>query len=99
MTDYRPTTVSSMYRAAIAEPRHSLRAVSRGSDSGPLSTLGFVLFILINATLFIRPAELLISLEGWPIYEVLIILCMLVSLPSLVAEMSLSSLKRWPISL
>jgi O-antigen ligase len=63
-----------------------------------MSTLGFALFILVNATLFVRPAELFPSLEGSPIYESLIVLCLLASLPSLITELSPSRLKRWPIN-
>jgi O-antigen ligase len=71
----------------------------RGASRDVLSRLGFITFLLVNATLFIRPAELLASLEGWPIYEALIILCLLASLPSVMHELSPGQLRRWPITL
>lgn len=47
---------------------------------------GFVLFILVNAALFIRPADAMTSLEGLPLYEALIVSCLLVSLPAIAGQ-------------
>lgn len=55
------------------------------------------LFLLVNATLFIRPAEVVPALEGLPIYNVLITACLLVAFPTLVDRMSLRSLAESPI--
>jgi hypothetical protein len=71
---------------------------SKGSASGALSSVGFGIFLLVNATLFVRPAELFPSLEGRPIYEALILLCLLMSLPSLLKELTPAALKRWPVN-
>ena len=40
-------------------------------QAGLGGTAAFALFILLNATLFVRPAEIVPSLEGWPIYAVI----------------------------
>src|SRR5687768_14057786 len=58
--------------------------------------LGFKLFLLLNAVLFIRPAELLPSLEGLPIYNVVMVACVLASLPVLLRQLSWSHLRSQP---
>ena len=45
------------------------------------SPFAFVMFLLVNATLFLRPAELLPAVAGLPIYEVIILSALLSSLP------------------
>ena len=37
----------------------------------------FILFLLVNATLFLRPSELFPELATWHIYKALIISCFL----------------------
>ncbi|MDB5349294.1 MAG: hypothetical protein JWN86_541 [Planctomycetota bacterium] len=59
----------------------------------------FALFILLNATLFIRPAEIVPSLEGLQIYYVMILACLIVYLPGILDQFSAASLTRQPISL
>jgi len=54
------------------------------------SGLGFLLFILVNATLFVRPAELVPELLGLPIYEVLILSCLAVSSTVVVRQLASS---------
>ena len=34
---------------------------------------GFFLFLVVNATLFVRPTEIVPALEGWEIYQALIV--------------------------
>lgn len=60
--------------------------------------MAWALFILLNATLFLRPAELLPQLEGWPIYNVLILGCIAASLPSMSAQLRPRMLARRPIT-
>ncbi len=43
--------------------------------------MGFFLFILVNATLFIRPAEVFGIEELENVYQLLILACLAVSLP------------------
>ncbi len=60
--------------------------------------MGFFLFLLVNATLFIRPAEIVPALLDLPIYEVLILGCLLVSLPTVMGQLSIRSLVERPAS-
>ena len=57
-----------------------------------------VLFVLVNASLFVRPAEIIPALEDWPIYAVLTICALLVTLPALLSQLSIASLIERPIS-
>lgn len=59
----------------------------------------FVLFLMLTATLFLRPAELLPAIQGWPIYEVLIIGCLLGSVEQIRNQLSRDSLIRNPLTL
>jgi len=43
--------------------------------------MSFALFILVNATLFIRPMEIVPELQGLPIYNYLILACLALSVP------------------
>ena len=58
--------------------------------------LGFVLFLMVNAVLFIRPAEIFPSLQEWPIYEVLMIGALVASFPAIVRQFFPSSLLSRP---
>lgn len=80
-------------RAPVAVPQ------PRQAPSGPGRVLGYFLFILVNATLFVRPGELLPELEDFfPSYEILIIVCFLVSFPYVYRQLSKESLKNSPIT-
>ncbi|MCI0455473.1 MAG: O-antigen ligase family protein [Gemmataceae bacterium] len=61
--------------------------------------MSFVLFLLVNAALFIRPAEIVPALLGWRIYEVLIIACFVAALPEVVAYLMGRSLDTQPVTL
>lgn len=45
--------------------------------------MGFFLYLLVNATLFIRPMEIVPELEGINIYQYLILACLLFSIPEI----------------
>lgn len=60
--------------------------------------LGFALFVLLNAALFIRPAEIISDLQDARIYEALIICCLAVSLPGVARQFSAASLATQPIT-
>jgi hypothetical protein len=68
-------------------------------QSKSLAILGFAIFQLVTATLFLRPAELFSWMADWPLYEVLII----TSLALLVSEMEphfhWPAMARQPITL
>lgn len=76
----------------------SLRTPFRRSASEPTYNLGFCLFLLVNAVLFIRPAEIVPDLVGLPIYEVVILVCLAVNLPAWAGQLAPASLQNQPIS-
>ena len=59
--------------------------------------MAFGLFILLNAVLFIRPAELVPALNDLPLYEALILLCTVVSLPQLIRTLTAEPLGKMPV--
>ena len=48
--------------------------------------MDFVLFLLVNAALFIRPAEILPGMEHVELYKLLIIPCLLVAFPAVLEQ-------------
>src|SRR5690349_15113841 len=60
--------------------------------------MGYVLFILVNAALFIRPGEVVPDLEQWPIYQYLILACLVVSCREVLGQLSWEALSRQPIT-
>src|SRR5207245_7058108 len=71
---------------------------SRTAAAGSSCVLGFVLFLLVNSVLFIRPAEIVPSLEELPVYEILIVACLLSSLPVVVGQLNGRSLRANPVT-
>ncbi len=62
-------------------------------------SVGFVLFLLLNAVLFIRPAEIVPALIGLPIYEVVILACVIFSFPAILQRFHPRDLANQPITL
>jgi O-antigen ligase len=60
--------------------------------------MGFLLFILVNATLFIRPGEIVPDLEGWPIYQWVILSCLVVAYPRVLDQFTRDALVSRPIT-
>lgn len=60
--------------------------------------LRFALFLLVNAMLFIRPAEFHPALYGLPVYEACILSCLAVSYPLVLAEMTPKALAGRPVN-
>jgi len=55
----------------------------------------FDLFLLINATLFIRPSESIPALDGWPIYELLNLICIALCFPQMMSKLSRVMGRSW----
>jgi putative inorganic carbon (HCO3(-)) transporter len=55
-------------------------------------------FILVNAVLFVRPAEIIPGLEDWPIYGVLMTCALIIALPLILQQLTYASLSRRPIT-
>jgi putative inorganic carbon (HCO3(-)) transporter len=60
--------------------------------------MAFLLFILVNATLFIRPGEVVPDLEGWPIYQWMILSCLVVAYPRVFDQFTRDALVSRPIT-
>src|SRR3954471_7774194 len=60
--------------------------------------LGFFLFILLNATLYVRPAEIVPALLGLEIYQTLIIACLAASFTCVLEQLTSGELERRPIT-
>ncbi|MEI8372300.1 MAG: O-antigen ligase family protein [Planctomycetota bacterium] len=58
----------------------------------------YFLFLLVTATMFIRPGEIIPAIQDWPIYNYLIICCMIVSIEPMLAQLSVKSLTENPIT-
>src|SRR4051812_17260824 len=91
-----PDRVGLANGPAAAGTRTLRRVWVRAASAG--SVLGFALFVLVNATLFVRPTELLEGLDGWPIYNVLILGCFAVSWPAVLQQLAPGSLAGRPIT-
>src|SRR5262245_23347788 len=61
-------------------------------------TLPFLLLLAVNATLLIRPAEIVPELAGLPIFQVLILASLALSLPAVAARLSPAALLAQPIT-
>lgn len=87
--------------AYAAAPMDSSIAIQPYPDvpAGGRCRLGFALFILVNAALFVRPADIVEGWEGLQIYQYLIIACLLASLPVVIPQLKWSSLRKNPITL
>jgi O-antigen ligase len=60
--------------------------------------MAFWLFILLNAVLFIRPAELVPAVRALPIYQIVILACIAANFQKILDQLDLNRLKRNPIS-
>ena len=60
--------------------------------------MDFALFVLLNAVLFIRPAEIVPALVGLPIYNAVILGCIVASLGKILEQISTRSLAERPIT-
>jgi putative inorganic carbon (hco3(-)) transporter len=61
--------------------------------------MGFFLFLLVTATLLIRPAEQFTELHGLRLYETVILLCFAFSFSSVLEQFSIPNLETRPISI
>jgi putative inorganic carbon (hco3(-)) transporter len=61
-------------------------------------SLDFALFILLNATLFVRPHELVPGFGEPPIYNVIILACLAVSSSAVLRQLTPDSLSKNPIN-
>ena len=58
--------------------------------------MAYFLFLLVNATLFIRPAEIVPALLGWEIYFYVIVACLIAAAPDVLKYLTAQSLETQP---
>jgi len=80
-------------------PPPAVRAAAEQGAPPESGTAPWVLFILLNATLFLRPAEIVPQLAGLPIYECVILGCLALSLPAVLRQLKYRALVASPITL
>jgi hypothetical protein len=79
---------------------HTLTLPRRERDeSSVVPLLAWLVFILLNATLFLRPAEIVPEWQGLPIYYVIILACLALALPAVLAQLNVYCLAETPITL
>lgn len=59
---------------------------------------GLALLMTVVATLFVRPADLVPALDGWPIYQYLILACVVVAMRSAVHQLCVQSIQQKPLT-
>ncbi|MCM2374836.1 O-antigen ligase family protein [Aporhodopirellula aestuarii] len=59
---------------------------------------GLVLLVAVVATLFVRPADLLPALQAWPIYQFLIIGCLVVAYRAMLRQLSFKTIASQPVT-
>ena len=89
---------SALASEPLAQPSPQPPAWTADRPAASGNSLGFGPFIVVNVTLFIRPGEVVPELIGWPIFLVLILLCLAVSLPQVLRQLSGRSLRERPIT-
>lgn len=91
--------MSTGYPAFVRAPARRL-ASSEATFSSQLgsSQIPYLCFLLVNAAVFLRVSEMFESLEGTPVYEVLIVSCLLLSLNRLRDQARPRALYQQPIT-
>ncbi|HTU18079.1 MAG TPA: O-antigen ligase family protein [Gemmataceae bacterium] len=89
--------------ASFAAPNRLATASASWSHPGraPLPApcgLGFVVFLVLNAVLFVRPAEIIPALLGLEIYLGVILVCLFFSFPVIFEQLMPQSLEKRPIT-
>jgi O-antigen ligase len=83
----------------LRQPHAPLAPSTAAPPAAPGYRVGFFLFLLVNAALFVRPADVVRDLQGWEIYQYLILACFAFSCPAVLASLSPSKLESRPIDL
>jgi O-antigen ligase len=60
--------------------------------------MDFFCLLLLLVTVLLRPMELVPAMEGWPLYQITIVACLVFSAPKLLNQLSLRSLRVRPIT-
>src|SRR5690242_9256721 len=76
----------------------SAARVSRTGRRKTRLRAAFIFFVLLNASLYVRPADILPAVEGLPIYQFLIIACLLMAMKAVGAQLRTRDLRNRPIT-
>ena len=68
-------------------------------DAPEPNAAGFVLFLVVNAVLFVRPSDAIPWLVGVEMYQYAILLCFAISLPAVLGHLQPEKLESRPIDL
>ena len=60
--------------------------------------MSFFFFVILNAIIFIRPAEIFEPLYGIPLYNICVIICFVLTLPNILAQFTVEKIVSRPIS-
>lgn len=82
--------------AEVLTTRAPSLAECQGSE--PATSQAFTLFMVVNATLFVRPSELVEAIADLPIYQLLIVTCLALSLSSVRRSLTLAHLIEAPLT-
>ncbi len=77
---------------------HFSAAIWRSTSLDDRHGWGFALLLAAVATLFVRPADLIEQLDAWPIYQFLIVSCLVVSLRATARQLSWRQLGTQPLT-
>lgn len=61
--------------------------------------MAFFLFLIVNAALFVRPAEIVPALLGWEIYFYAIVACLITAIPDVLRQLTGQSFESQPITI
>lgn len=81
-----------------ARPAVAVRATPSAAPAAPRNPAGLFLFLLVNATLFVRPSEILPGLFGEHVYLGLILACLVISFPGVLTQLTPHALRARPIT-
>ena len=74
------------------------RAPDRPREGRSGQSRGFAPFILLTAILFLRPADIIPPLQGLPLYQGVILICIVISFGNILKQITSRSLLAHPIS-
>ncbi len=64
----------------------------------PSPSLGFVLFVILNGVMILRPTEVVEDFHDLPLYELVILACLATAFPRVLEQLAPRSLARRPIT-
>src|SRR5262245_29936855 len=71
---------------------------ARAAPARQATGAAYALFLLVHATLFLRPAEILPDVQGWPIFLALSLLCLAVAFPDVLRQFTSRALEQRPMT-